>query len=122
MDLLENCSECYQATLSQFPDTITIEAALPANTSFYLWFTDKFGNIFSTGAIQTDSAGTIVVNPANEKFPTGWFCKDAGSFKIEAKPLAPYYSGTQNFTFASVEYPCIWVDFQFNNAPKTVIV
>jgi len=123
MDLLQNCSDCYQFTLSQFPATITIIEAIAPSTPFYIWITDKFGNVYCTDAITTDSSGTLIIDETQmETFPTGWFCKDAGSFKIEAKPIAPYYSETTTFTFNEVAYDCIWVDFAFNNAPKTAIV
>ena len=123
MDLLQNCSECYQATLSQFPDTITIVAALSPNTPYYIWVTDKFNNIYSTDRITTDSSGSIVLDAETiGLFPVGWFCKDAGAFMFEAKPIAPYYSETGSFTFGGLTYPCIWVTFEFNNAPKTAIV
>ena len=120
-NLLENCSDCYQFTLSQFPDEITIVGGLPPSTPFYLWVTDKFNNTYSTGAIDTDSDGTISFSPLEEGFPAAWFNKDAGSFMIEAKPVQPYYGGIEQFTFNSISYDCIWVSFEFNNAPLNVI-
>ena len=123
MNLLENCSECYQFTLSQFPDNITIIGNLEPNTDYYLWITDKFNNIFCTDAIETGASGTIVIGAEIiAELPKGLFSKDAGTFKIEAKPVGVYYSGVADFTFDTVTYSCILVDFQFNNSPKTVIL
>jgi len=123
MNLLESCSECYQYSLSQYPDSIQIIGGLDANTDYYIWITDKFNNIFCTDSIATDADGSITLDDAIlSVLPTGLFCKDAGAFKIEAKPVDAYYSGVSQFTFSGVTYDCIWVTFQYNTSPVNVII
>lgn len=123
MNLLESCSECYQYALSQYPDSIEIFGGLDANTDYYIWITDKFNNVYCTDAITTDADGNIVIEGTNiTNLPTGLFCKDAGAFKFEAKPVDAYYGGVSQFTFSGVTYDCIWVTFQYNNSPVNVIL
>ena len=123
MDLLENCSSCYEFSLTQFPDSIQIVGGLDANTDYYIWITDKFNNIFCTDAIETDADGSITIdNAILAVLPTGLFSKDAGKFKIEAKAVDAYYAGVSQFTFNSVTYDCIWVQFEYNSSPVNVII
>jgi len=123
MDLLENCSECYEFSLTQFPDSIQIVGGLTPNTVFYVWITDKFGNIFCTDAIETDADGSITLDSSIiSVLPKGLFGKDSGKFKFEAKAVDAYYTGIAQFTFSGVTYDCIWVQFEYNSSPVNVII
>ena len=89
IDLLENCDECYQACLSELQDSIVINGGLAANTNYILKVIDKFGNKFSSPLTETDGSGNLTV-PVPVSFPTAWFNRNAGSFKIGASRFTPY--------------------------------
>jgi hypothetical protein len=119
MDLLQNCSVCYAAQLSQFPQSISIKGALAPNTAYIVKVTDKFGNRFSTAPTDTDSSGVLTFNiPVS--FPTGWFSSTAGNFEIEVSQTAqPWTPAT--LTFDSQAYTCIEVCFVNDNSGVNTI-
>jgi hypothetical protein len=109
IDLLENCSECYAVQLSEFPASVIIKGGLAANTNYILKVFDKFGNAYSAPASETDGTGNLTVTVPGS-FPVGWFNRNAGSFKLEVSLLAQPWQPVE-FTFNSVAYPCIDVEF-----------
>ena len=122
MDLLENCSECYDFDLSEFPTSIIIEGNLSPRTTYFAKITDGFNNSFNVECSPTDMEGTITIPCAS--FPAGWFNRNAGSFKIEVSLLESPW-GRVDFAFDSSGYmpfyPCIWVDFVNDNSNNNII-
>ena len=133
VDLLENCSECYQSTLSQFPDEIIIVGNLEADTSYYFKVTDKFNNSYITEEIATNSNGTAIIQiqtvgytpqSFTEDPGESWLNKDAGNFLIEASMTINPWIPVE-FSFGSgydtTNYPCITVNFVNDNSGLNII-
>lgn len=130
VDLLENCSECYEYTLSQFPDTIVISADLDHAKEYYFKFTDKFNNSYSTNALTPDVDGIVTINVLTVGYtPTDFvtepspalFNKDAGLFTIEASETNNPWEAV-DLTFGGEIYQCIVVEFFADDSDKNFIV
>jgi hypothetical protein len=120
MDLLENCDECYQFTLSELPATsIIIKGGLTPTTNYILKVTDKFGNKYSSTTQSTDGSGNLTVT-LGASFPPQFFNRNAGTFRFEvsktAMPWAP-----ETVTFNSIGYTCVLVDFVNDDSAVNVI-
>ena len=119
MDLLENCSLLYSYKLTEFPTAIVIQGNLAPTTGYYIKVTDKFGNAFLTGPVITNTYGTLNIS-VPISFPTGWFNRNAGKFKIEASITSQPFNPV-NFTFNSVQYPGIEAEFVEDNTPVNIV-
>ena len=109
VDLLENCDECYQACLSEFQSSIVIKGGLAANTNYILKLIDKFGNKFSSPLTETDGSGNLTV-AVPVSFPTAWFNRNAGSFKMEVSRITQPWT-PEPMTLGTNPFTCILVQF-----------
>lgn len=108
MDLLENCDDCYQFNISEFPSSLIIKAGLEISTWYILKVIDKFGNRFSSVPTVSSGAGVLTIAIGNS-FPAQMFNRNAGSFRLElSKTAQPWTPVT--VTFATVPYECILVE------------
>jgi len=133
VNLLENCELCYPFTLSEFPDTIVIEAGLDPSKQYYFKVTDKFQNSHVTNPLTPDVNGIVTIQVLqqgyvvsdfiNEPSPA-WFNKNAGRFYIEASLTTDIWTperlwlGSQPYS----EYECIVVEFVNDDSEKNTIV
>jgi hypothetical protein len=133
MNLLEDCELCYPFTLSEFPETIVIEAGLDPNEEYYFKVTDKFGNSQVTVPLTPDADGIVTIQVVtagyasssfiNEPSPA-WFNKNAGRFYIEASLATDIWEperlwlGSEPYS----EYECVVVEFVNDDSEKNVIL
>lgn len=127
VDLLENCETCYPFTLSEFPETLVIEAALNPALQYYFKVTDKFLNSFVTGLITPDVDGTVTIQVVADfvsELPAAWFNKNAGRFYIEASLTTDIWTPEEMFlgTVPYTAYTCIVVEFVNDDSEKNTIL
>ncbi len=113
------CNPCYETSLPQFPtgDSITINAALAANTN-HMWFIETIQGTVYQGEATSNGSGVLEI-PLDE-FPDGLFASGAGAFKIYIK-LASEPDGdnvelTLGIGYLVDVYECIHLTFY--NSPN----
>lgn len=112
------CDTCFQANLSATPDNVIVNGGLNASTDYLIRITDKFGNRY-TQQVTTDADGNFTL-PVNETYPPGFFTAYSGIFEIQAS-LTTGTFGPKNFTFSTVTYDCIQVEFSNDNQEVNTI-
>lgn len=106
-DLINNCSTCFEFTLSECVEGIKVSGGLIADTEYFYRITDKFGNRY-TKEFTTDIGGAFLIDP--DDFPAGLFTKYAGSFILEVSEDDINFVPVE-LTFCEQTYKCIKFDF-----------
>lgn len=130
IDLLENCSLCYQFALSEFPTQIIIDGDLDPTKEYYFKVTDKFNNSYVTIPLTPDTDGIVTIQVLADGYlassfvnepSAAWFNKNAGIFTIEASLETPLWA-PETFTFQGLPYECIAVQFFNDDSEKNTIL
>ena len=127
MDLLENCSECYEFCLSEFPNSIIIQGNLSPRTIYFARLTDSFGNRYIIECPATDMSGTLTIPGVESnvpQWPNGWLNRNAGKFKIEISlEISPWLPVDFAFDASGYSpfYPCLWISFVNDNSNNNIV-
>lgn len=120
IDLLENCDECYQAQLNEFPANILFKANLSANTNYFLKVVDKFNNAFVSVQTMSDGSGNITIVIPNT-WPPQWFNRNAGKFNFSFSKVAQPWAQEQMLLGTPQNtYNCIEIEFA-KDASETIV-
>lgn len=107
IEIPEDCESCYLYTLNL--SDLIISSGIAANTTYYVWIIDKFGNIFRD-QYNTDNNGNFILDEKN--YPDNMFNKFSGNFRmfissdIDGNNIIPMTWYFQNFNCVILNFVC----------------
>lgn len=111
---MEVCSTCFQATVAECSETITLALGLAADTDYTWKITDGFGSTY-TDDVTSNGTGQIEIDA--DELPDGFLSPSQATFKIEVFTSAGLI---QAFTINEIDYTCIQVDVTAGEGLSTI--
>ena len=105
MALINDCVNCFTATLAACTTSITIKAHLEPNTIYTYRICDKFNNRYYHD-VTTNADGEFIIFTSDHL--NGLFTPYSGSFRIEV--LKNNMCDVQALKLCGTEYDCIILD------------
>lgn len=117
-----SCQTCFNVEVPECPSSILLKAGLQANTAYYIWITDKFGEVYKQSC-TSDANGSVLLSVSG--IPTGTLNRHAGNFIIEAR-LADSNCEPELMQFCcdgvSTNYSCVCASFVQASESSQVII
>ncbi len=101
------CESCYVTIFKACTDNATISPALPINSIFYLFVTDKFDNLYIQ-QVATDGSGAFIIDFS--AYPETLFTENSGFFEMTVSESSAF-STNETLTFDGSFYNCIIFSF-----------
>lgn len=109
--LLNTCTICYEQSLPECVEAITVVAGLTASTAYWVSFENRFGQFF-TDRLTTDTDGTLVIDLAKFEDYKALFSHTAGVFTLRVFKRMPTDCDASTLTLCGAEYSCVKLTFK----------
>ena len=109
--LLNQCGECIEFVYDECTDiVIAPDSGITANTTYWWFITDQFGNIYKHSVLST-ADGVISISP--DHLPAGFLTSAIGQVTIAVRDDEHATTDT-TLVWGDVDYTCILASFQYS--------